>query len=173
MGGYILISKWTIFQLLTTSFLLFFAFTLTYFREGFSDLIVNNETMSLLMYTSFFMVTVASISLLFYFQTKKSSTFLIHPLWKKMHVIIGIIILISMITVIILSISSPMLEIIQNRPLLLFILGYYFLYIFNLFVLSIIHRFGDSNINPTKEVERAFWGTLLLLLLIIFLAPRL
>jgi len=165
------LSRWTLFQIITISFLLAAGYALSYYRENISNQIVNNVPITLIISLSIIFGAVACTSLLFYFQTKKSSTFLIHPLWKKMHVLVGINILVSMILVIFLSVFSPMFEIVERRPWILSILGYYFLFNFNLFILSVLHRFGNSKSSPEKKVEYGFFGTLLSALIILFLLP--
>lgn len=99
-GDTMKLSRWTLFQIITISFLLAAGYALSYYRENISNQIVNNVPITLIISLSIIFGAVVCTSLLFYFQTKKSSTFLIHPLWKKMHVLVGINILVSMILVI-------------------------------------------------------------------------
>lgn len=171
MEGNYIFSRWTFFQIIIIFFLLALAYTLDYFKEILTELSVDRNLAFMLLYFSFIIVVVACANLFLVLQTKKSSTFLIHPLWRKMHVIISFIFLVSMITLISLFVFTPIYEIVQRRPWLLFLVGYYFLFLFNLLILCFIHRFENKATTREKKIERSFFGTILLLLVVLYFLP--
>ncbi|WP_040982854.1 hypothetical protein [Oceanobacillus jeddahense] len=77
-----LLSRWTLFQWITIIFLEVFAFLADMFRtEVTIPISSGTETNGSMVIAFLFLVAVIGLlSLLMYFQTKKSSTFLKHPL---------------------------------------------------------------------------------------------
>lgn len=66
------LSRWTLYQIITVSFLLAAGYALSYYREDISNQIVNNVPITLIISLSIIFGAVACTSLLFYFQTKKA-----------------------------------------------------------------------------------------------------
>lgn len=69
-----------------------------------------------LMTSLFLVIIIGLLSLLMYFQAKKSDTFLKHRLWDKMYIIMPVKIFMSLVIVFILFMTGPLSEVTQiNR----------------------------------------------------------
>lgn len=107
-------------------------------------------------------------SLFMFFQSKKSDTFLSHPIWEKMHIIVSFLLVISIVVFISAFFISPLSEIIQSSRWILFITIYYFLFLINILVLTLINKIKKKTISNAKKVKLSFIWTVLVLFLTIF-----
>lgn len=83
---------------------------------------------SVLMTSLFLVVIIGLFSLMMYFQTKKSDTFLRHRLWDKMYIIMPVIIILSLVVVLIFFLAGPLSEITQSNRWVIYVLIYYILF---------------------------------------------
>lgn len=164
-------SRWTLFQGAVVLSLLIFSITLDLFKENISTLMSSNSVMPMLLTLVFITIVISLFSLYMIFQTKKSNTFLLHPIWKKMHIIISFIMVISIIVFISAFLLFPLDQVVQNSRWLLYIIIYYFLFLMNILVLSIVHKTIRRNASNERKIELSFIWTLFLLFVIIFLLP--
>lgn len=156
-------SRWTISQGLALAALIAFAFAADLFKYDFTSTKIN-PNQQLVLSLSFIIIVVGFVSLLFYFQTRKSRTFLVHRLWHKMHQVIMIILILSII--ILIAAANPIMALVESFRVTFYFIIYYFVYLTNLLVLIFVHKNSKSTLSNGKKVSTAFWWTCLLFLLI-------
>ncbi len=134
-------SRWTLLQVVTISLLGIVAFITDLFKEeiAISQSTANSDMIiRLLMTLLFLIIVIGLISLLIYFQTKKSPKFLINPIRNKVHIFISLLFVISLMAF--MSISLTYIEFVQNNRWVIYMFLYYFVLLINIIVLSILHR---------------------------------
>src|SRR5699024_493017 len=130
----------------------------------------SNEINTPMLITSLFIVVVSGLlSLLMYFQTKKSDTFLRHRLWDKMHIIMPVFFVISLVVVFSFFLIDPLSGIAQNNRWIIYVFIYYILFLINATVLAIIHKAKKNTISNENKVTYSFVWTSLGLLAVIFI----
>lgn len=164
-------SRWTLFQSLIIAFLVVIAFIADLFK---TDIAVpfsssNEVNTSMLMTFLFIVVIIGSLSLLLYFQTKKSATFLRHRLWDKMYILMPIFFVISLVVLFSVFLIDPLSSIVQNNRWLIYILLYYVLFIINVIVLAFIHQAKKQTISNGNKIKLSFIWTSLVLIVIVFI----
>ncbi|QKY69698.1 hypothetical protein Len3610_08895 [Lentibacillus sp. CBA3610] len=106
-------------------------------------------------------IIIGLLSLLMYFQEKKSDTFLKHRLWDKMYVILPFIIFISLIIVFIFFLTGPLSDLTQINRWIIYVLIYYTLFLINVTVLAIIHKAKKDAISNENKIGYSFvWTSL-------------
>ncbi|WP_382394184.1 hypothetical protein [Lentibacillus juripiscarius] len=125
---------------------------------------------SVLMTSSLFLVVIIGLlSLMMYFQTRKSDTFLRHRLWDKMYIIMPVIIILSLVVVFIFFLAGPLSEITQSNRWVIYVLIYYVLFLINATVLALIHKAKKNTISNENKIGYSFVWTSLGLLVVIFI----
>lgn len=170
-GMFMLFSRWTLFQGAVVIALLILSLTLDLFKEKISTLMSSSSVIPMLLTLVFITIVISLYSLFMIFQTKKSITFLLHPIWEKMHIIIFFTMVISIIVFIISFLLFPLDAVVQNSRWILYIIIYYFLFLINILVLSMVHKTIKRNTSNEKKIELSFVWTIFLLFVIIFLLP--
>ncbi|TMN22959.1 hypothetical protein FH966_08765 [Lentibacillus cibarius] len=123
----------------------------------------------MLMTALFLVIVIGLFSLMMYFQTKKSDTFLRHSLWDKMYIIMPVIFGISVIIVFILFLTGPLSEVTQINRWIIYALIYYILFLINATVLAIVHNAKKNTISNENKIGYSFVWTSLGLLVVIFI----
>lgn len=173
----VLPSKWTFNQCLVILFLVILMFVTNIFKGNFSVSLSWNGTASmipLLLTFLFIVIVVGCCSLLMIFQSKKNKGFLIHPLWMKMYVITPLLIIFSIIifiTIALLSISFQEFMQEQRWTLYVYVFICYFIFMMNLFVLTVIHKIKGKSISNEAKIKASYIWTSLILFIIIFMLP--
>lgn len=108
---------------------------------------------------------------LIYNYAKKEEEFMKHKIWDKMFIIILGWLMISFIVFILLFFTTPLGDLISLHPWTLFSAVYYFLFVINLFVLSIVHIAVDNSIKLEKKLLITWASSSLLVAIIFFLLP--
>lgn len=167
-----MVSRWRIYQgtILITLFIL--AFIADMSKNNFFTHSSQNPFVQSLLSSLFIAITLGLFSLFLFFQTKESQTFLIHPVWGKMHIIVLALLFLSVIIFISLVLFSPLASLVEGSRWIFYIIFYYFLFLSNVLVLSIIH-INNKRLENQKKIRLSFIWTLLILLLVIFLLPGL
>ncbi len=124
---------------------------------------------SVLMTSLFVVVIIGLLSLVMYFQTKKSDTFLRHRLWDKMYIIMPVIIILSLVVVFIFFLAGPLSEITQSNRWVIYVLIYYVSFLINAAVLALIHKAKKDTISNENKIGYSFVWTSLGLLVVIFM----
>lgn len=166
-----LFSRWTFFQGVVVLSLVIFSILMDFFKEEISTQMSSSPVITMVLTLVFITIVISLFSLLMIFQTKKSKTFLLHPIWKKMHIIISFIMVISVIVFISSFLLFPLDEVIQNSRWILYIIIYYFLFLINILVLSIVHKTIKRSTSNEKKIELSFVWTVFLLFVIVFFLP--
>lgn len=109
--------------------------------------------------------------LIFNYAEKKPNKFMRHKIWDKMFVIFLILLAISMLIFIIAFFTTPMESLISTQPWIMFFVMYYFLFLINLFVLSLIHKVMQKQMTIRKKLMITWAGSSLLVALILFSFP--
>ncbi|PAV31617.1 hypothetical protein CIL05_02880 [Virgibacillus profundi] len=164
-------SRWTLYQAVIIILLVVLSFIADIFKEEIAIPFSSSmETNTPMLITFLFVVTVIGLlSLLMYFQTKKSDTFLKHPLWDKMHILMPFLFVISLIVIFSFFLIEPLSDLVQNNRWMIYVLFYYVLFLINATVLSIIHKTNRNRISNENKVKFSFVWTSLALFLIIFI----
>ncbi|MUV38942.1 hypothetical protein JNUCC1_02814 [Lentibacillus sp. JNUCC-1] len=167
----IFFSRWTLFQGLIVALLIGFAFIAEMFKEDIGIPFSSTDPVPTPVLTTsmFLIVTIGLISLLMIFQVKKSDTFLKHRLWDKMYIIMPVIIGISLILLIILFVTEPFSTVIQNNRWMIYVLGYYILFLINAAVVAMIHKAKKNTISNESKIAYSFAWTSLGLIAVIFI----
>lgn len=108
---------------------------------------------------------------LIYNYAKKEENFMQHKVWHKMYFFIIGWLMVSFILFILLFFATPLGELISSHPWIMFIVAYYFLFVINLFVLSIVHNIVDISMKLEKKIFMTWAGSSLLVAVIFFLLP--
>ncbi|SHG91861.1 hypothetical protein [Ornithinibacillus halophilus] len=163
------LSRWSFFQGLIIVLLVVLGFVADLYRE---DIAVpfsatGAEVLTPKLFTVLFLVIITGlISCIFYFQTKKSKTFLIHPLWEKMHVLLALIFVVSLVLFMIIIVIAPFGDVTQNNRWMIYVFLYYFLYLINLIVLTVVHKANKQKLTNENKVKQSFIWTVVVLVLI-------
>lgn len=165
-------SRWTFYQILILVFLGVLPYLAEVFNQSISVPIgvsAVNTMQPMLMTILFLALILGGFNLFLLLQSRKSTTFLIHPAWGKMHILLILIGGVSLIIFISAFFMSPLNEVLQNDRWGVYLILYYFLYIFNLIVLSVIHKFKKDRIDNKRKVRLSFIVSLLILVFTIFI----
>lgn len=109
--------------------------------------------------------------LIFIYAKKKPDAFMRHKIWDKMFVIILILLAISMLIFITTFFTTPLESLISSQPWIMFFVTYYFLFLINLFVLSLIHKVMPKQMTIRRKLMITWAGSSLLVALILFSFP--
>lgn len=164
-------SRWTLFQGIIITSLVALGFVADLFKTKIAVPFSSSGGISTqrIMTFLFIVVVVGLLSLLMYFQTKKSATFLKHRLWSKMHILMPLFFIISMLVIFSILLIDPLNEIVQNNRWLIYILIYYVLYVVNVMVLAFVHQAKKRTISNPSKIKYSFMWTSLVLFVILFM----
>ena len=109
---------------------------------------------------------VGCIYLIMYFQQKKNPGMLRHPIWSKMPILTFVVGFISIVLFLSLGTFGPLMEWIDHLKWLLYVLAIYFIWLFFLFIMSIIVKFKRSQ---NRVLDLTFAWTCIVLLVSIFI----
>ncbi|WP_339148926.1 hypothetical protein [Sutcliffiella sp. BMC8] len=105
---------------------------------------------------------------LLYNYAKYKKQFMQHRLWNKMSIILLVWLLFSFGLFILLFFITPLQDLLNQQAWLMFMVIYYFLFFINLFILSIVHKVGDSSVKVEKKLVITWIGSSLLIAIILF-----
>lgn len=164
-------SRWTLFQSVIIISLVVLAVLADLFKTEIAVPFSSSGDISAqgLMTLLFIVVVVGLLSLIMYFQTKKSDTFLKHPLWDKMHILMPFFFIISLVVIFSIFLIDPLSGFVQNNRWLIYILLYYVLFLINVIVLAFIHQAKKHTISNGNKIKYSFIWTSLGLFLVIFI----
>lgn len=137
------LSRWTYLQIIILILLGILPFLSETFNQGISVPIGGSPVATLgpmFMTILFLVLVLGGFNLFLFLQLRKSTTFLSHPAWDKMHILLIFIMVISLVVFISAFFMTPLSELLQNVRWGIYLILYYFLFLFNLIVLSLIHR---------------------------------
>lgn len=165
-----LFSKWTLFQGAAIFGMVSLIFIAEIFSLQISRILSSGPYISFLLVLTFILIGSSLISLFLIFHSKKSDLFLSHPLWEKMNILLAFLFILSILIFIIVVIFTPLSDVIVTNRWILYLFIFYFLFLLNLFVLSIIHKV-KRNLSKEKKIELSFVWTVLSIIILIFLIP--
>lgn len=163
-------SKWTLFQAGALLGMISLVFIAEIHSLRISRILSSGPYMSYLMILTFILIGSSLISLFLIFHSKKSDLFLSHPLWDKMNMLLAFLFILSILIFITAGIFTPLTDVIMTNRWVLYLFIYYFLFLLNLFVLSIIHKV-KKELSKEKKIELSFFWTVLGVAVLIFLLP--
>lgn len=166
------ISKWTFFQGGVLSGMVAMVFIFEIFSTQISTAISLEPMVSFLFVLTFIVVGCSLISLFLIFHSKKSDRFLSHPLWNKMGGLIVLVFALSAVLIISAFVFTSLTDFITTNRWLLYGIVYYFLFLANLFVLSIVHKV-KKHVSTETKIELSFLWTVTSLVVLLFLFPSL
>ncbi len=161
--------RWTLFQGIIIISLAVLAYIADLFKTEIAIPASSSMEVSGSMLMTFLFITavIGLLSLLMYFQTKKSHTFLKHPLWDKMYVLMPVVFAVSFVLIFFLIDSVS--DFIENHRWIIYIMIYYMLFLINIIVLSFIHKAKRNTIPNENKIMFSFVWTTLILFVIYFL----
>lgn len=164
-------SRWTLFQGLIIAVMVVLAFIADQFKTKIAiPVSANNEIKTpMLIAFLFIIVIIGLLSLMMYFQTKKSATFLKHPLWNKMHILMPFFFAISLVIIFSIFLIDPLSHFVQDNRWLIYLLLFYVLFLINVIVLAFIHKVKKQTISNKNKIEYSFIWTSVLLFIIYFI----
>jgi hypothetical protein len=163
-------SKWTLFQGAALLGMIALVFIAEFFSLQISSLLSSGPYLSFLIILTFILIGSSLISLFLIFHSKKSDRFLSHPLWEKMNILLAFLFILSILVFISAFIFTPLSDALLTHRWVLYLIVFYFLFLLNLFVLSIIHK-AKKDLSKEKKIELSFIWTVLSTVILIFLIP--
>lgn len=163
-------SKWTLFQGAALFGMIFLIFIAEIYSLQISRILSSGPYISFFLVLTFILIGSSLISLFLIFHSKKSDRFLSHPLWEKMNILLASLSILSILIFISAAVFTPLSDVIVTNRWVLYLFIYYFLFLLNLFALSIIHKV-KSGLSKEKKIELSFVWTVLGVVILIFLIP--
>lgn len=168
LEGGIILSKWTKYQLLVS--IIFIA--LIMMNHQFSQQIRSTLTWvqtyiepSLLIMFFTIILVIWGFTILLLLQEKKNRYLFSHRIWRIMPAISGVIFLLSMIAFIVLGITV-FSELKAEMYWILDVMIIYFLVLFDLFILSVILRYGKADTHKNVITKSANYAVLILFVIL-------
>lgn len=163
-----LFSKWTVYQVAALAGLIALAFLAEFYSVNIGNVLTSGAVSSMLIVLTFILLSTSLIHLFFIFHSKKSGRFLSHPLWNKMNVLSGLLLAVSVIVFISAAVFTPLSGWITDARWILYGILYFFLFLYSLFVLSVVHKVKHESAKETK-IEISFGATFVSLCVLLFL----
>ncbi|MGM0896977.1 MAG: hypothetical protein ACQEV0_03705 [Bacillota bacterium] len=163
-----LFSKWTFYQAAALAGLIALAFLAEFYSLNIGNALTSGAISSMLIVLTFILLSTSFIHLFFIFHSKKSERFLAHPLWNKMTVLAGLLLAFSVAAFIIVSVFTSLNDWIMDDRWILYGIIYFFLFLYSLFVLSVVHKVKQNSAKETK-IEISFGTTVVSLCVLLFL----
>ncbi|WP_060207718.1 hypothetical protein [Sporosarcina koreensis] len=163
--------KWTVFQLLTIIFLGLFIVGKQVFQQKITEFfsLINLGIQPAIVATFLtIIVTIWGCALLFYWQVQKGNQLFIHKVWRIMPALSGVLLLLSLIGFLILG-MTVLSSVTPELHWLIDILIIYFLALFYLLVLSIVVRYGTSDLPANKITTSANIAVIFTLITLFFI----
>lgn len=165
-------SKWTFLQAGIVLFIAAMLVTFSQNAEPLQQLLQNEElflpgsSISIMLFTAFVIVCLYLIT---FFQEKKTGSFLSHPVWDRMPIVLLVIFFLSglIMVSVFTGLSLPDDFGIEYRWIL-DILVVYFLLLFYLLILSVLVRFRETASSLTT-IHRSFFASLAICIVFVFL----
>lgn len=165
-------SKWTVFQLLTIIFLGLFIVGKQVFQQKITEFIslINLGIQPAIVITFLtIIVTTWGCALQFYWQARKGNQLFTHKVWRIMTALSGVLLLLSLIGFLILG-MTVLSSVTSELHWLIDILVIYFLALFYLLVLSIVVRYGTSDL-PASNITTSANIAVIFMLITLFFFP--
>lgn len=163
-----LFSKWTVYQAAALAGLIALAVVAEFYSLNIGNALTSGPISSMLIVLTFILLSTSLIHLFFVFHSKKSERFLSHPLWNKMNVLSGLLLAIFVIVFISAGMFTPLNDWITDGRWILYGILYLFLFLYSLFVLSVVHKVKQRSAKETK-IEISFGATVVSLCVLLFL----
>lgn len=163
-----LFSKWTVYQAAALAGLIALAFLAEFYSLNIGNALTSGAISSMLIVLTFILLSTSLIHLFFVFHSKKSERFLSHPLWNKMNVLSGLLLTFSVAAFIIVSVFTSLNDWVMDDRWILYGIIYFFLFLYSLFVLSVVHKVKQRSAKETK-IEISFGATVVSLCVLLFL----
>ncbi|MBY7141939.1 hypothetical protein KFZ56_02320 [Virgibacillus sp. NKC19-3] len=151
-------SRWTLFQVCTILLLIVAAWIAEMFTHDIGQSVASRNAISTtgIMTYLFMVVVIGLLSLLMYFLTKKSDTFLKHRLWEKMHMLIPMLLLVSLVGLFSFFLIDPLSDMMQNHRWVIYVFFYYILFLILTTDLAIIHKAKRNAVSNEMKVVYSF-----------------
>lgn len=163
-----LFSKWTVYQAAALAGLIALAVVAEFYSLNIGNALTSGAISSMLIVLTFILLSTSLIHLFFVFHSKKSERFLSHPLWNKMNVLAGLLLAIFVVVFISAAVFTPLNDWITDGRWILYGILYFFLLLYSLFVLSVVHKVKRESAKETK-IEISFGATVVSLCILLFL----
>lgn len=148
--------------------LVIFAFVADYYVENIYLTIKYAGLQQLIMFVAMSIVLLVCNQLVLNYAKEHSDKFMKHKIWNKMFIVIFILMAVSFSGFITLFFTTPLESLISSHQWIMFIIIYYFLFLINLFVLSLIHKVVSRSMSNEKKILVTWASSTLLIALILF-----
>ncbi|MDQ0353049.1 putative membrane protein [Alkalibacillus filiformis] len=145
--------RYTIYQVIVLAGLVLLAFV----TEQLETFGVNDGSeffLYIIGLLAYIAIVVSCFSLIFYWQTKKSETFLIHPIWEKMPILITIVFFLSAVVLIFLM-EFGGYQLVSEYRGLMYLLIYYFIFLLNIMGVAIVYKVSQDKLSKRQIIERS------------------
>ncbi|MFP3355810.1 hypothetical protein R0K17_00500 [Planococcus sp. SIMBA_143] len=163
-----LFSKWTVYQAAALAGLTVLAVLAEFYSLNIGNALTSGPISSMLIVLTFILLSTSLIHLFFVFHSKKSERFLSHPLWNKMNVLSGLLLAVFVVVFISAGMFTSLNDWITDGRWILYGFLYFFLFLYSLFVLSVVHKVKQGSAKETK-IEISFGATVVSLCALLFL----
>ncbi|MBK3494928.1 hypothetical protein JFL43_08645 [Viridibacillus sp. YIM B01967] len=158
-----MMNKWTLYQVVVLVILSIFMAVVIQYRELFVvDMSASAGFMSfvpMLLQFVFIMVLVGCFSYILVFQSYKSETFLKHPIWMKMYIIIpGVLLLFTIVFITTVLMSNNVQNFFSENHWTMDVFIASCILLMNLFVVSVIHKIKGISISAVSKIFRLIFG---------------
>ncbi|KGP89993.1 hypothetical protein N780_07780 [Pontibacillus chungwhensis BH030062] len=167
-----LFSRWTLWQTILIGMLGMLAFVAEQFNQVIAVPMISSHAHSLLpaILTILFLALIVGIfSLIIRLELKKNPTIFTSRFWDKAPLILIIFLVLSLVLYITGFMMDPFRDLLQRYRLSLYLILYYFLLLVNLLVLATVQKVKGNTISGEKKIGMSFFGTMLFLVVTIFI----
>ncbi|MDV2582777.1 hypothetical protein [Alkalibacillus haloalkaliphilus] len=144
--------RYTIYQVIILVGLVFLAFVTEQLEAvGVSD--GSGIFLYIIGLLAYIAIVVGCFSLIFYWQTKKSETFLIHPIWEKMPVLITIVFFLSAVVQMFLMVFGGGQELVSEHRGFMYLIIYYFIFLLNIMGVTMVYKTSRRELTKRQIIE--------------------
>lgn len=148
-----------------------FSFIADYYVKNIYFSINDAGLQQLMMFTAIaFILFICNLFILNYAK-ENPNKFMRHKVWEKMFIFILILLAISILIFITVFFIPPLQSFISSQSWIMLIVIFYFLFLINLFVLSIIHKIVQDSMVIRRKIVITWASSSLLVALILFVLP--
>lgn len=148
-----------------------FSFIADYYVKNIYFSINDAGLQQLMMFTAIAFILFICNLFIFNYAEENPKKFMQHKVWEKMFIFILILLAISILIFITVFFIPPLQSFISSQSWIMLIVIFYFLFLINLFVLSIIHKIVQDSMVIRRKIVITWASSSLLVALILFVLP--
>lgn len=133
--------------------------------------IQNVVLQQLIMFTAVSVLLLLCNQFIFNYAKNNQEKFMQHKIWDKMFIVIFLLLVASLIGFIAVFFTTPLEGLIASQQWMMFVIIYYFLFLLNFFVLSIVHKVVNDSTKVEHKLLITWASSSLLIALVLFALP--